>query len=157
MRKSIFLHKTCWDVDLSFFYDCLIFSIPRAPSRSNHYVDKVGGYHESLICILNSPMLSPESKRVYFCPSVATLRAQSPPPIGQSDFIHIYTYAHICPSVFEHISFISEIVTHCKRPPISCVGVGRNRWERLGIGGIGWRSKFGLTSMSVRFVPSNEM
>ena len=37
------------------FNDFFIFSIPRVPSRSNHQVEKVGGYHEILIGTLNSP------------------------------------------------------------------------------------------------------
>ena len=47
---------------LGFFDGLMIFvicSIPYAPSRSNHYVDKVGGYHKVLICILNFPNASP--------------------------------------------------------------------------------------------------
>ena len=35
------------------------FWIPRATFRSNHYGDKVGGYHILLTCTLNSPNTSP--------------------------------------------------------------------------------------------------
>ena len=55
-QKNVIRHKTWWDVLFFGFFD---FSIPRAPSRSNHYVDKVGGYHKMLICTLNSPNAFP--------------------------------------------------------------------------------------------------
>ena len=41
------------------FNDFLKFPIPPAPSRSNHYVDKAGGYHNILICTLNPSNASP--------------------------------------------------------------------------------------------------
>ena len=41
----------CWF--LRFVDDFPFFSIPHAPSRSNHYVDKVGGYHKVLIYTLH--------------------------------------------------------------------------------------------------------
>ena len=34
------------------------------PSRSNHYVDKVGGYHKIWICTLNPPNASPLNRNV---------------------------------------------------------------------------------------------
>ena len=47
----------CWIFHV--FNDFLIFATPRAPSKSNHYVHKVGGYLIILICTLNPPNASP--------------------------------------------------------------------------------------------------
>ena len=70
--------KTCWDVwFLIYLVICLICSIPCAHSKSNHYVENVGGYHKILIVPWIPPMLPPESKCVNFWPSVSTLQAQS--------------------------------------------------------------------------------
>ena len=45
--KNLFsVPKLAGVLDVSIFHLFLIFSIPRAPSRSNHYVDNVGGYHK---------------------------------------------------------------------------------------------------------------
>ena len=37
------------------FTDVLFFSISRVPSRSNHYLEKVGGMYTVLIGTLNAP------------------------------------------------------------------------------------------------------
>ena len=58
-KEKVFLFKTCWDVGFSDFTYFLLSSIPHAPSRSNDYVDEVGGFHRILICTLNSPNASP--------------------------------------------------------------------------------------------------
>ena len=55
-----FRPQTCWNVDFHLFSMLFNFPIPCATSRSNHYVDKVGGYHKILICIWNPPNASPE-------------------------------------------------------------------------------------------------
>ena len=80
LRKSLVRRKTCWDVgllDLSFFF---CFSIPRAPSRSSHYVGKVGGYNRVLICTLNPPNGSPW---IETCP-FSSIRVDPPSPITPS-------------------------------------------------------------------------
>ena len=46
-------------LDFVFSIMFVIVSTPRAPSRSNHYGDKLGGYHKMLICTLNPPSASP--------------------------------------------------------------------------------------------------
>ena len=71
------------------------FLIPRALSSSNHYVDKLGGYHEVWICTLSPPNASPELKRIQFCPSVSAPRAQSLPLIEQSELILCVTMENI--------------------------------------------------------------
>ena len=65
-----------------FSNDFLIFSIPRAPSRSNHYVDKVGGYHRILICTLNPPDASPW---IETCPFLSIRVVPSSPIIGLNE------------------------------------------------------------------------
>ena len=56
-----------------FFDDFLILSISRVPSKSNGYLENVGGYYNILIGTLNPPNDPPDSKRVRFCQPLAAL------------------------------------------------------------------------------------
>ena len=76
-EKAMFLPNICWYLCLYFLMFILIWSIPCAPSRSNHYVEKVGGHHRMLICTLDFLNASPWTKRAQFRLSVSALRAQS--------------------------------------------------------------------------------
>ena len=58
-----------------------MFSIPRAPSKSNHYVVKVGGCLKTLICTLNPPNAF---LWVETCP-ILSIRVDPPSPIIPSD------------------------------------------------------------------------
>ena len=56
--SAYFVEKSIHFSDFShmwFFTYFLVFSISRVPSRSNHYLEKVGGMYTILIGTLNAP------------------------------------------------------------------------------------------------------
>ena len=66
----MFVPKLAW---MLFFAVFLICSISGVPSKSNGYLENVGGYYKILIGTLNPPNDPPDSKRVRFCQPVAAL------------------------------------------------------------------------------------
>ena len=83
MGKIFPVPKLAWMLKFRFFNDYLFFSIPRGPSRSNHYADKVAPPPRSRSRRLTSRCPRTRS-RIFPGPEAAASRCSPPPPWPRS-------------------------------------------------------------------------